>query len=95
MKQVHSFLLGGLSTVLIIACSGSSGSGSKTSQPTKLDSSQVSQIVSAIKGKGAKWEYRGGYMANLAELGKDGWEVVGFDNPSGKQRQFFLKKRVD
>ncbi len=90
MKQVHSFLLGGLSTALIIACSGSSGSGSKTSQPTKLDSGQVNQIVTAIKG--AKWEYKAARGSELAELGKQGWEVIIYEPTKGV---YFMKKRSD
>ena len=61
MKQVHSFLLGGLAATFIIACSGSSDAGA-VGKPIKLDSSQVNLIVSAIKG--AKWEYKGAVAAD-------------------------------
>lgn len=90
MKQVHSFLLGGLSTALIIACSGSSDSGAKSSQPTKLDSGQVNQIVTAIKG--AKWEYDAVNGAKVEELGKEGWEVIFYESSKGL---YFMKKRID
>ena len=90
MKQAHSFLLGGLTATLIIACSGSSDGGAEAGKSIKLDSSQVNQIVSAIKG--AKWEYRGATAKDLKKLGQEGWEVITYE-PS--KQAYFLKKRID
>ena len=55
----------------------------------KLDSGQVNQIVSAIKG--AKWEYRGATAKDLKKLGQEGWEVITYE-PS--KQAYFLKKRI-
>jgi len=90
MKQAHSFLLGGLTATLIIACSGASDSSAETGKSIKLDSGQINQIVSAIKG--AKWEYKGATAKDLKKLGKEGWEVITYE-PS--KQAYFLKKRVD
>ncbi|SVE06422.1 uncharacterized protein METZ01_LOCUS459276 [marine metagenome] len=89
MKQAHSFLLGGLTSALIIACSGSSDS----SQPIKLDSAQVSQIVSAIKSP--KWEYNYTTTTNLKKWGAEGWDMVGFDKGPKGNTMYIMKRRVD
>ena len=90
MKQAYSFLLGGITTTLIIACSGSSGGDPAAGQSIKLDSGQVSQIITAIKG--AKWEYKGSRANEVAALGKEGWEVITYDSAS---KVYYLKRRID
>ena len=89
MKQAHSFLLGGLTSALIIACSGSS----EGNLPTKLDPAQVSQIVSAIKNP--KWEYNYTTTAKLKDWGAEGWDMVGFDKDSKGNTIYIMKRRVD
>jgi hypothetical protein len=93
MKQAHSFLLGGLTSALIIACSGSSEGGQQGGQPTKLDPAQVSQIVSAIKSP--KWEYNYTTTSNLKKWGAEGWDMVGFDKGPKGNTMYIMKRRVD
>ncbi|MDP7050681.1 MAG: hypothetical protein QF600_02035 [Verrucomicrobiota bacterium] len=90
MKQAHSFLFGGITATLIIACSGSSGGDPAAGQPIKLDSNQVDQIVTAIKK--AKWEYKGARANEVAALGKEGWEIITYDPAS---KVYYLKRRID
>jgi len=93
MKQAHSFLLGGITATLIIACSGSSNNGAEAGQSIKLDSAQVSQIVAAIKKP--KWAYNVATVIQLKKAGEDGWEMVGFDKDPKGVTKYVMKRRID
>jgi len=92
MKQVEKIVLGGLAAAVMIACGKSSSDGA-TATPTKLDSAQVGQIITAIKSP--KWAYTVGTYNQLKKAGEEGWEVVAFEkDPKGIVR-YVMKKRID
>ena len=91
MKNMQSFILGALTGAVIIACGGSSGSGSGT-QTVKIESAQLNQLVDAIRGKNAKWQYSPATFKDLKKFGDVGWEMVA-PQKDPKGNVLFLMKR--
>ena len=79
MKNTQTFLLGALTGAVIIACGGSSKVDSAGGvQTVKLDSGQLSQLTSAVKGADTKWEFKLAGLQQLVKnkLGDEGWKIV-------------------
>ena len=92
MKQVEKIVLGGLAAAVMIACDKSSSDGA-TATPTKLDSDQVGQIITAIKNP--KWVYSFGTYSQLKKAGEDGWELVAIEKDTKGIPRYVMKKRID
>lgn len=86
MKNTQTFLLGALTGAVIIACGGSSkADGAGGVQTVKLDSGQLSQLTSAVKGADTQWEFKLTGFQELKKWGSEGWQIaLAEKDPNGR-----------
>lgn len=86
MKNTQTFLLGALTGAVIIACGGSSKADSAGGvQAVKLDSGQLSQLTSAVKGADTQWEFKLTGFQELKKWGSEGWQIaLAEKDPNGR-----------
>ena len=102
MKNTQTFLLGALTGAFIVACGGASKPAeSGEVQTVKLDGGQLSQLITAVRGADAKYQYEvteWKYLSteNKNNIGTKGWEVVAMQaGVDGQKPKYLVRKRID